>query len=166
MMGPRPDESSSCVRKVLEQLRRRIPQGTVVLRTDMKPSYAVIARSLFGERLVHQRTAGTDRRTTHNPLFPINTTLAMTRDNCGRLRRKSWLVSKKKECLQSQMELFIVYRNYVRRRFNRDQAEQTPAWYLGLMPRQLFPDEVLAWRQDWGEFSISPLSHTGGRRVA
>ena len=31
--------------------------------------------------------------TAYSALFPINTTIAMSRDNCGRLRRRSWLES-------------------------------------------------------------------------
>jgi hypothetical protein len=104
-------------------------------------------------------------RNTHNPLFPINTTLAMTRDNCGRLRRRSWLVTKKAERLQNHLHIFIIYRNYVRRRFNRDKETDTPAKFLGLLPRNLHRCEVLAWRQDWGDRSIHPMSRHGSHTV-
>jgi hypothetical protein len=163
--GTRPDQSRSCVRAVMTTLAHRVPSGTIVLRTDEKASYATIAKEVFGERVVHETTPGTLVRSTHNPLFTINTTLAMTRDNCGRLRRKSWLVTKKAERLQNHLLLFTVYRNYVRRRFNRDQEVDTPAKILGLLPRNLQRHEVLAWRQDWGELSIHPMSSTGARTV-
>jgi hypothetical protein len=153
------------VRRVLAALARRVGQGRLVLCTDQKPSYGPIARRIFGDALHHETTAGTLVRATHNPLFPINTTLAMLRDNCGRLRRRSWLVSKKRERLQSQLVLFAVYRNYVRRRFNRDRRDDTPARLLHLLPRNLHREEVLAWRQDWGEHSIHPMSCTADRRV-
>jgi transposase-like protein len=163
--GRRPDRSAACVREVLGTLAGKVPAGSIVLHTDQKASYATIARGVFGERLVHTTTAGTLVRDTHNPLFPINTTLAMTRDNCGRLRRKSWLVTKKAERLQHHLQLFTVYRNYVRRRFNRDPEADTPAKILGLLPRNLRKHEVLGWRQDWGERSIHPMSTTGQRTV-
>ena len=163
--GPRPDQSRSCVQAVMTALAERVPKGTFVLRTDQKASYATIAKAVFGERVVHETTAGTLVRSTHNPLFTINTTLAMTRDNCGRLRRKSWLVTKKAERLQNHLLLFTVYRNYVRRRFNRDKEVDTPAKILGLLPRNLHRDEVLAWRQDWGDLSIHPMSPDGARTV-
>jgi len=164
--GPRQDQSSECVLEVLEQLRQRIGGVPLVLRTDEKPTYGPIARAVFGSAVHHETTAGTRIRTTHNPLFPINTTLAMTRDNCGRLRRRSWLVTKNRRCLQDHLHLFVVYRNYVRRRFNRDRKHETSAWFLGLLPRQLQPAEVLAWRQDWGQRSIHPSSHDATRTVA
>jgi len=163
--GIRPDESAACVRAVLETLARKVPEGTVSLRSDKKSSYATIADSIFGQRLQHDTTASDLVRHTHNPLFPINTTLAMTRDNCGRLRRRSWLVTKLACWLATHLAIFTVYRNYVRRRFNRDKEADTPAKFLGLLPRNLVADEVLRWRQDWGEHSIHPLSFTADRTV-
>ncbi len=163
--GRRPDESSACVYEVLLELDRRI-EGRLTLQTDKKVSYAAIATGVFGDRLRHETTASTRLRATHNPLFPINTTLAMSRDNCGRLRRKSWLVTKVRERLRAQMALWMVYRNYVRRRFNRDQTDETPARLLGLVPRQLFPEEVVRWRQDWGARSPHPMSLRGDRSIA
>jgi hypothetical protein len=163
--APRPDQSRECVRRVLFELARKAPSGTILLRTDQKTSYATIAREVFPGRLVHETTAGSRVRDTSNPLFPINVTLAMTRDNCGRLRRRSWLVTKKADRLQNHLAIFTVYRNYVRRRFNRDRAPQTPAMLLGLLPRNLDRDEVLAWRQDWGELSIHPMSKHADRTV-
>lgn len=163
--GPRPDQSNECVRNVLQELARKVPTGKILLRTDQKASYATIAKEVFGDRLVHETTAGTLVRNTHNPLFAINTTLAMTRDNCGRLRRRSWLVTKKAERLQNHLMIFAVYRNYVRRRFNRDPITHTPAKFLGLLPRHLDRLEVLAWRQDWGNHSIHPMSTCGSHSV-
>lgn len=163
--GQRPDQSRACVRSVLDDLARKVPHGNVILHTDQKATYATIARDVFGDRVTHATTAGTRIRDTHNPLFPINTTLAMTRDNCGRLRRRSWLVTKKAERLQDHLFVFTAYRNYVRRRFNRDRRTETPAQCLGLLPRHLRRHEILAWRQDWGDRSIHPISNGGAHTV-
>jgi len=149
------------VRAVCSRLARLVPEGTLVLRTDEKPTYPGILRSVFGKRVVHETTAGTLHRGTHNALFPINTTLAMTRDNMGRLRRRSWLVSKRRQDLLAHARMFQVYRNYVRRRFNRDRGWETPGKLLRLLPRQLFASEVVAWRQDWGKHSMHPMSRNG-----
>jgi transposase-like protein len=163
--GKRPDQSRECTRRVLEQLARLQPDGLVTLRSDDKAMYGALARAIFGTRAWHETTPGTRLRDKYNPLFPINVTLAMTRDSCGRLRRKSWLVSKKAECLQDHLQLFTIYRNYVRRRFNYDKETETPAKLLGLVPRNLHAHEALAWRQDWGERSIHPMSRCGSRTV-
>ena len=159
--GTREDQSDLRVREVLAALATKAPAGRLVLRTDQKQSYARIAAAIFGQRLEHERTSSKRVRNHSNPLFPINVTMAMTRDNCGRLRRRSWLVTKKAERLQEHLQLFTIYRNYVRRRFNRDEEDNTPARGLGLLPRNLRPREVLAWRQDWGPRSIHPMSSSG-----
>lgn len=163
--GKRPDHSAQCVEAVLRSLDRRLGGDRLVLRSDLKSSYVTIANSVFGDRVTHERTSSREPRTTYNPLFVVNTTLAMTRDNCGRLRRKSWLVTKKKECLLLQMHQFVVYRNYIRKRFNRDKENKSPAVHLQLLPRSLTIAEAIRWRQDWGQGSIHPLCATGSRRI-
>ena len=163
--GPRPDQSHECVTGVLKTLAQCLDGGALVLQSDQKSSYATIAKEVFGERVQHEQTSGRDPRTVHNPLFPINTTLAMTRDNCGRLRRKSWLVTKKGVWLQRHMQQFVVYRNYVRKRFNRDKESDSPAVHLQLIPRSLSIADAIRWRQHWGLQSIHPLSLDGRRRV-
>jgi transposase-like protein len=163
--GARPDQSRECVERVLQVLASKVATGTILLHTDQKASYGAVAKSVFGDRLTHVTTAGTLVRHTHNPLFAINTTLAMTRDNCGRLRRQSWLVTKRAEYLQAHLHIFTAYRNYVRRRFNRDEEGDTAAKLLGLLPRNLCDDELLSWRQDWGDRSIHPMSPAGSHTV-
>lgn len=129
----------------------------VRLESDKKTSYVGLAREAFGgERLVHGQTSSRLARTIANPLFPINHTEAMVRDLTGRMRRDSWLVSKKGRYLDLGLQIFMAYRNYVRRRFNFDRA--SPAELLGFVPRRLTETEILSWRQDWGAFSIHPLS--------
>src|SRR5690606_11861638 len=139
------------------------PNGPLHVQTDEKSSYATLIREIFGERATHETIAGTKPRTTSNRLFPINTTLAMTRDNNGRLRRRSWLVTKLAPYLQRQMHLFAAYRNYVRKRFNRDAPGITAAVLLGLVPCALTHADVVRWRQDWECRSIHPLSLPGDR---
>jgi len=129
----------------------------VQLDTDCKSSYPGLAREAFGsKRLIHSTTSSKLPRTIANPLFPINQTEALARDLMGRLRRESWLVSKKRRFLDLALQVFMAYRNYVRRRFNRDKA--SPAQMLGFVPRRMAEGELLTWRQDWGRDSIHPLA--------
>jgi len=163
--GRRQDQSRACTERVLRVLAAKCPAGDLLLQTDKKSSYATLARRIFGDRLTHETTSSRRVRDRHNPLFPINVTLAMSRDNCGRLRRKSWLVTKCAMRLLDHAQLFAVYRNFVRRRFNHDKENETPAKLLGLVPRNLDAAEVLAWRQDWGDRSIHPMSKSGAQTV-
>lgn len=163
--GKRVDRSMRSVWRTFRRAAKAVKNlGEVVLSSDEKSSYVGLAKRAFGKkRLVHTRTNSKLARMTWNPLFPINHTEAMARDQTGRLRRESWLVSKKRRYLDIGIHAFIAYRNLVRRRFNYDTA--SPAEMLGILPRRLTPGEVLSWRQDGGVLSIHPLA-TRGQSVA
>ncbi len=163
--GRRRDRSRRSVRRTLERAASLLrPEQMVLLDTDQKPSYISAAKSVFGRRrLLHRRTSGKLPRTAANPLFPINHTEAVARDLTGRLRRQSWLASKKRRYLDLGLQLHMAYRNLVRRRFNDDK--ESPAELLGFSPRRISETEVLSWRQDWGPRSVQPLWE-GGRIAA
>jgi transposase-like protein len=164
--GRRSDQSREAVAKVLGTLAPATGRGKLRLISDKKSSYPRLARKAFGEDLLeHKVVSSKALRDTSNPLFPINLTIAMSRDNMGRLRRRSWLVTKLAERLLRHLYMYLVYRNYIRRRFNRDEIYESPAQKLGLMPRNLEFHEVLRWRQDWGERSIHPLSEDAKQTV-
>jgi len=159
--GKRRDRSRASLRRTFRrgaELAEKL--DLVLLQTDKKSSYVDLAAQAFRPgRLSHLRTSGRLARTSANPLFPINHTEAMARDLMGRLRRDSWLVSKKRRFLDLGLQIFMAYRNYVRRRFNFDRV--SPAEFLGFAPRRLEETEVLGWRQDWGKRSIHPLAVRG-----
>ena len=156
--GRRRDRSRRAVRRALmraAELAR--PLRGISFDSDQKSSYVGLASSIFGRsRLIHRRTSGRIPRTTANPLFPINHTEAMARDLTGRLRGQSWLVSKKRRYLDLGLQVFMAYRNLVRRRFNFDQ--ESPAELLHFLPRRITEVEALGWRQEWGPKSIHPLA--------
>jgi hypothetical protein len=156
--GPRRDGSRRALRRTLARgaaMVRTLPK--VVLNTDEKSSYPNLAAQCFGaQRLEHIRTNSQLARTTWNPLFPINHTEAMARDLTGRLRRDSWLSSKEGRCLDLQLQVHLAYRNYWRRRFNRDKA--SPAELLAFVDGRMSAEDLLSWRQDWGKRSIHPLA--------
>jgi len=130
---------------------------TLFIETDEKRSYPSLIDAAFaGQRIVHDTTKSTRKRDVSNPLFPINQTEALARDLMGRLRRRSWLVSKKRRYLDLALALFIAWRNLVRRRFNHD--EESPAQVLEFLPRRMTEEDLCSWRQDWGRRSIHPLA--------
>ncbi len=160
--GVREDRSKECLERVLGVVKKHIKAGAkFTLRSDEKGLYRTVARRLFGDAVTIEQYPGKAPRNTLNPLFRINLTNAIARDLNGRLRRRSWLVSKRGEFLNLQLAIFQVYRNYVRRRINRDPW--TPAQALGFASRPLNGQEVLSWRQDWGPASIRI---SGSRRAA
>ena len=130
---------------------------TLVIETDEKRSYPPLIDEVFSRhRIAHDTTKSTRKRDVSNPLFPINQTEALARDLMGRLRRQSWLVSKKRRYLDLALGLFIAWRNLIRRRFNYD--EESPAQILEFAPRRMTEQELCSWRQDWGRRSIHPLA--------
>jgi hypothetical protein len=160
--GPRTDGSRRSSRLTLmrgARLTRGLRQ--VALETDEKSSYRSLAKQVFGEGMQHSQTNSGLARMTWNPLFPINHSEAMVRDLTGRLRRESWLASKKRRFLDLQLQIYAAYRNYVRLRFNRDAKEDvSPAQLLGFVPRRLRMEELLGWRQDWRARSPSLLARS------
>jgi hypothetical protein len=155
--GPRKDKSRrACIRTFGHAAELIRAHATVVLETDKKSTYPGIARTTFGaQRLTHNQTDSKLPRLPWNPLFPINQTEAMFRCHLGRLQRDSWLVSKAGWCLNLALHFFMADRNFVRKRFNRDE-DVSAAQVLGLMERRLTVNELLSWRQDWRERSIVP----------
>lgn len=163
--GRRKDESRRAIRSTLRR-GAELVQGCeeLVFCTDEKRVYPSLAKAAFeGIELRHEKTNSKLARGTWNPLFPINHSEAMIRDLTGRLRRESWLASKEGWCLDLGLQLYMAYRNLVRRRFNRDK--ESPAVLLRFVERRMEATECLSWRQDWGERSPHPLGD-GGRLVA
>jgi transposase-like protein len=157
--GRRPDGSRRACRRTLGRASAlACDLRTIGIETDEKRSYPSLIRAAFGGKhgIAHSTTKSTRRRDVSNPLFAINQTEAMARDLMGRLRRQSWLVSKKRRYLDMALALFIAWRNLVRRRFNHD--EESPAQILEFAPRRMTEEELCSWRQDWGRRSIHPLA--------
>jgi len=162
--GPRKDLSRQSLQRTLSRGVDMVPAGNYVyVDTDEKLVYPELLREAFSQHRVLHRTTNSQReRTVWNPLFPINQTEAIMRDLMGRLRRESWLVSKKRRWLDVALHVFLAYRNYVRTRFNTDDF--TPAQGLGFVPRPLTVGEVLSWRQEDGARSFHPLARGDGSR--
>ena len=142
-----------CIRRVFRDGRSMVAAGAKVeVISDEKTVYRTLAREVFGDCLSRIRQfPGKAARNVRNPLFRINLTNAMARDLNGRLRRRSWLVSKRRWFLDLQLEYFRAWRNFHRTRFNRDK--KTPAEILGITKRCMTPHEMVSWRQDWGALS-------------
>ncbi len=156
--GRRHDRSRSCIRLVVRRLGDLLGGAGATLRTDQKPLYRSAVRAILGDRVRHETTSSRLPRTARNPLFAVNLTETMLRDNCSRLRRLSWLFSKNRRQLRQHLDFFSAYRNWHRPRNNGDAARAAPGVILRLIERNLTGTEMLAWRQDWGRLSVHPSS--------
>ena len=158
--GKRVNHSNRVVRKVLQRAAAMTDtEADVTLICDKKKTYPRRAREAFGDRLREvQQFWSKIKRDTSNPLFRINLTHAMMRDNVGCLHRRSWLASKKRSRLSIRLAYFIAYRNYQRPRKNGE--EKTPAQCLEICPKPIPNEVLLGWRQDWNERSIPIMPFT------
>ncbi len=159
--GRRKDRSREACRRTLRRANDLLAKGaTVTLFTDEKTSYPMLAKRALGDSLVaHCTTNSQVARTTWNPLFPINHEDARLRDMLARLRRQSWLGTKRRRFLDLVLHVQMAYRNLIRRRFNYD--EKSPAQLLGFVHRRLTLWEALSWSQRFGKRSPHPLSRSG-----
>jgi transposase-like protein len=122
--------------------------GTVVVATDMKPTYPGLLREAFGARLVHDLTHSEEVRNRWNPLFAVNHTFAMLRDGVSRLVRETWAASKRAARLRDHLWVWVSYRNYIRGMTNK-RWSVTPAMIIGACKRKLGIAELLLWRSEF-----------------
>ena len=170
--GPRVDKHAKGVYRVFRAMvrcMRNAPEGsaTTELITDMRPSYeGMLERALKvlpEADVAHLKFKGDAwKRDISNPLFRINHTLALMRDRKGRLRRRSWLVSKRRRYLNLALPIFICVRNYVRPWRNRSKT--SPAQLLGVTGRRFRWGALVGWRQDWGS-AMSPHPQSNGSQT-
>jgi len=147
--GRRKSQSALVVRQSLETLRGLFKtEHRGALRTDRKKTYGNLLKRVLGDALAHIQTSSKEPRDQANPLFRINSTLAMMRDGISRLVRRSWAHAKKAARLQRHLWVWLVYRNYLRAVINRRPREST-ASVVGLYPGRLDQDDVLGLRPEF-----------------
>jgi IS1 family transposase len=109
-------------RQKLDQLFNKIsdvihPEARLV--SDEHPTYPKIVKKYF-PRSFHQRHKGGRaavvgqgemKKKPYDPLFTINQTCAMLRDNISRLVRKTWCTTKDPAMLQHHLNVYMMYHN-------------------------------------------------------
>lgn len=144
--GKRVNGSKSAVTRSFAALAAQLaPQAAFHVQTDEKKSYRPILRDVFKRAVSHQWVNSKVARGRQNLLFPINNVLAQTRDNLGRLVRRSWGHSKLERNLRWHLAVWMLYRNYVRER-SWYFRHHSSAEYAGVARRRVKPREILEWR--------------------
>jgi hypothetical protein len=93
----------------------------------------------------HHVTPSTERRTTRNPLFPVNLLDLLIRHGSANHKRETIAFSKRRQSAAERLAILQVWRNFIKRFSERHESE-TPAQRLGLLARRLSTEEVLAKR--------------------
>ena len=121
------------------------PNTSATLHSDDHPAYPRALRRLADRRLHHRITASRVPRTPHNPLFPVNLLDLLIRHSSANHKRETIAFSKRRQSAAERLWLLAVWRNTIKPLSER-KRDATPAQRLGLLPRRLAVEDVLAAR--------------------
>jgi hypothetical protein len=116
--GPRKDERPRALRMLMSRLKE-VTISCPTLKSDECPRYPKYIAEAF-EGFSHLRYKGRRgcvvgqgelKEGGFDPLFSLNHTCAMIRDGIKRLSRRTWCTTKKIECLQDLLDLFVWFHN-------------------------------------------------------
>lgn len=116
--GPRKDERAQGRRALFNRLKPRVKKGCEIF-SDQSPHYPEDVKRFFPEAF-HKTTPGRRgcvvgqgelKAGGFDPLFTLNHTFAMLRDNLKRLSRRTWCTTKKAENLAKCIQIYVAYHN-------------------------------------------------------
>jgi len=117
--GLRADERREARKRLFRRIHSQVsPNATI--QSDQNPHYPEIIKEYFPKAshipVKGQRGAVTGqgelKKIAFDPLFSLNHTCAMLRDNINRLIRKTWCTTKKIQPLIDHIELYVKYHNH------------------------------------------------------
>jgi hypothetical protein len=121
------------------------PEAAVDLRSDEHPAYPRALRRLADRSFRHTVTSSRAPRTVHNPLFPVNLMDLLIRHSSANHKRETIAFSKRRQSAAERLAILLVWRNTMKS-FSEKRRDATPAQRLGLLPRKLTVEDVLALR--------------------
>ena len=116
--GPRKDERGPARRALLEDMQRLVEENAVI-KSDKNPHYPPDVRAAF-PKAKHLTYKGRKAAVTgqgelkvggKDPIFSLNHTCAMFRDNLKRLHRKNWCTTKRPRILAAILQIYAEYHN-------------------------------------------------------
>ena len=118
--GPRKDHRKTSRNALFQELKDFI-EPNALIKSDQNPHYPSDVKRHF-PKADHQAFKGRRgcvvgqgelKRGGFDPLFSLNHTCAMMRDNIKRLARRTWCTTKLPKCLSYQIALYALYHNLV-----------------------------------------------------
>jgi hypothetical protein len=131
------------------------PARPVTVHSDDHPAYP-LALKHFGGKVVHHVTPGTAPRTPRNPLFPVNLADLLIRHCQAGHKRETIAFAKRRAASAERLAIFVVWRNYVKRRREKVRTSPTPAMGLGIATRPLKPREIVSQRIFYDHVRLPP----------
>jgi len=116
--GHRVNKSGAMRRRVLDELTRHLASSVTIV-SDEHPRYAREISRYYPQatHIQHKSVRGSLtgqgelKRTGYDPLFAINHTLAMLRDNIKRLTRRTWCTTKLPSALDDVLAIYMHFHN-------------------------------------------------------
>ena len=130
------------MRELLDTICRR--GSSMIVRSDDHRAYPRALRP-FARRITHRITPSTQRRDQRNPLWEVNLLDLMIRHSTAAHKRETIAWSKRRQASAEKLVIFQVWRNYVKKRWEKGRNE-SPAMLKGLARRRLTTQELLAQR--------------------
>jgi transposase-like protein len=117
----------------------------LTVHSDDHPAYpAAIGR--LRTTVTHHVTPGTDHRGVHNPLFPVNLLDLLIRHCQSGHKRETIAFAKRRAASAERLAIFVVWRNYIKGRREKNRGSPTPAMCRGVTKRPVTTTELLSRR--------------------
>lgn len=138
---------SQAVRKDMTHLLQVTLKGqqSAVVHSDAHKSYPRAIRDT-NCAITHIVTPGKNHRDKHNKLWAINLLDGLTRHSCANHKRETLSWSKRRQSSAYRMGLFMVWRNYIKCRREKNPSGPTPAMERGMFNHRLTVEEVFSER--------------------
>jgi len=117
-------------------------QAEATVYSDDHHSYPPALRAIEC-RVAHHVTSSKDHRDRHNPLWEVNLTDLLIR-HCGANHKRETIAwSKRRQASAERLAIFLVWRNYIKGRREKNRGSPTPAMARGMANRRHTVDDVL-----------------------
>ena len=117
-------------------------QTSAVVYSDDHMAYRRAIRDVACE-ITHQVTPSKAYRDWHNKLWEVNLLDLLIRHSSANHKRETIAWSKRRQCSAYRLAIFLVWRNYMKGRREKQRSSPTPAMTRGMFDRPLELDEVL-----------------------
>ena len=116
-------------------------QSTTIYTDDHKQYVNPIAK--YKDCVTHVVTPGKDHRNHNNYMWEINLVDMFLRHSSKNHTRETIAFSKRRQAAAERMAIFVVYRNFMLGRRQKDRNSPTPAMARGLLEAKLKTSDVL-----------------------
>lgn len=116
--GPRQDQRKQAREKLFQRIQSQV-DPCAIIKSDENPHYGPDVKKYFpkAEHKTYKGRRGCVvgqgeiKAGGFDDIFSLNHTFAMLRANINRLFRRTWNTTKKKECLSTHIELYMLFHN-------------------------------------------------------